>query len=202
MRLSWNEIRARAAAFSADWKDARYERGEAQTFYNDFFEIFGVSRRRVASYEEPVKQLGNKRGFIDLFWKGVLLVEQKSAGGNLTSAKEQALDYFPSLKEYELPRYVLVSDFQNFELYDLDEYTKTAFKLQDLPKVVEHFSFIIGVQKQKFRDQDPANIDASELMGNLHDALKASGYVGHDLEQFLVRLLCAGAIGDHSHLCG
>ena len=120
MRLGWNEIRARAAAFAADWADARYERGETQSFYNDFFEVFGVRRRQVASYEEPVKKLGDKQGFIDLFWKGVLLVEQKSAGRNLIRAKEQALDYFPGLKSYELPRYLLLSDFQTFELHDLE----------------------------------------------------------------------------------
>ena len=43
MRLSWNEIRARAAAFSREWSDARYERGDTQTFYNEFFEIFEES---------------------------------------------------------------------------------------------------------------------------------------------------------------
>src|ERR1035438_2579893 len=190
MHLSWNEIRARAALFANEWKHARYEKGETQTFYNEFFQVFGVSRRRVATYEEPVKLLGDRCGFIDLFWKGVLLVEQKSAGRNLERAKQQALEYFPGLKEHELPRYILVSDFQNFELYDLDEDSKPVkFKLIDLPKKIEAFTFILGVQKRTFRDQDPVNIEASERMGRLHDALKDSGYVGHDLERFLVRLL-------------
>jgi hypothetical protein len=189
MRLSWNEIKARAARFAEEWQDAHYERGESQTFYNEFFDIFGVTRRRVASFEEPVKKLGDARGFIDLFWKGVLLVEQKSAGRDLARAKEQALDYFPGLKEHELPRYVLVSDFQVFELYDLEENTETRFALQQLPEHVEDFAFILGVQKRTFRDQDPVNIQASEMMGNLHDALKESGYAGHNLERFLVRLV-------------
>ena len=131
MRLSWNEIRARAAHFADEWKDAHYEKGQAQTFYNEFFEVFGVTRRRVASFEEPVKKLDGKHGFIDLFWKGVLLVEQKSAGGNLTKAKEQALDYFPGIKESELPRHILCSDFQTFELYDLEgEHPPTHFALE------------------------------------------------------------------------
>lgn len=189
MRLSWNEIRSRAAQFAEEWKNAHYEKGEAHTFYNEFFEIFGVTRRRVASFEEPVKKLDGKHGFIDLFWKGVLLVEQKSAGGNLTKAKQQAFDYFPGLKESELPRHVLVSDFQSFELYDLDEGTEAKFSLRDLPKNIERFGFILGVEKRVFRDQDPVNIEAAELMGKLHDALKASGYSGHELEQFLVRLV-------------
>ena len=71
-----------------------------------------------------------ERGFIDLFWKGVLLVEQKSAGRDLVRAKEQALDYFPGLKEHELPRYLLVSDFQTFELYDLEDDTLVRFHLR------------------------------------------------------------------------
>jgi hypothetical protein len=189
MLLNWNEVRARAAKFAAEWSDAHYEKGETQTFYNEFFEVFGVRRRQVATFEEPVKRLGEKRGFIDLFWKGVLLVEQKSAGENLIKAKEQALDYFPKLKEYEAPRYILISDFQTFELYDLDEDHETHFQLADLPKHVEAFGFILGIQKRTFKDQDPVNIEASELMGRLHDALKASGYTGHELERFLVRLL-------------
>jgi len=189
MRLSWNEIRARAARFAEEWQDAHYERGESQTFYNEFFEVFGVTRRRVASFEEPVKKLGTERGFIDLFWKGVLLVEQKSAGRDLARAKEQALDYFPGLKEHELPRYVLVSDFQTFELYDLEDSTRVRFALRQLSQHVEDFAFILGVEKRAFRDQDPVNIQASEIMGKLHDALKESGYAGHNLERFLVRLV-------------
>jgi hypothetical protein len=105
MRLSWNEIRARAARFADDWKGQGYEKGETQTFYNEFLQIFDVTRKRVASFEEPVKLLG-KRGFTDLFWKGLLLVEQKSAGRDLSKAKSQAFDYFPGLKEAELPRFL------------------------------------------------------------------------------------------------
>ncbi len=189
MRLSWNEIRVRAAAFAKDWKGEGYEKGQTQLFYRDFFEVFGMPVRRVATFEEPVKKLGEKRGFMDLFWKGVLLVEQKSVGLNLAKAKTQALGYFPGLKDADLPRYVLVSDFQTFELFDLEEDETVSFSLVDLPKHVEKLGFILGVQKRSFKDQDPVNIEASELVGKLHDALEDSGYSGHDLEQFLVRIV-------------
>lgn len=189
MRLSWNEIRARAAIFAKEWQGEGYEKGQTQLFYRDFFEVFGVPVRRVASFEEPVKNLGDKRGFIDLFWKGVLLVEQKSAGRDLKKAKKQALDYFPGLKDADLPRYILLSDFQTFELYDLEEDEAVAFKLSELPKNVEKLGFILGLQKRTFKDQDPVNIKASELVGKLHDALEDAGYTGHDLEQFLVRIV-------------
>lgn len=45
------------------------------------------------------------------------------------------------------------------------------------------------MERRKFKDQDPVNIKASELVGKLHDALEAAGYTGHDLEQFLVRIV-------------
>ena len=86
MRLSWNEIRARAASFADEWQDAAYEKGETHSFYNEFFEIFGVRRRNVARYEEHVRKLDNRSGFIDLFWPRVLIVEQKSEGRDLTHA--------------------------------------------------------------------------------------------------------------------
>ena len=148
-----------------------------------------MKRRQLATFEEPVKKLGNKQGFIDLFWKGTLLVEQKSAGRSLVPAKAQALDYFPGLKPYELPRYILLCDFQNFELHDLDLGTETRFTLAELPQHVEAFGFVLGVEKRVFRDQDPVNIQASEIMGELHDALESAGYGGHELERLLVRLL-------------
>ena len=187
MRLSWNEIRTRASKFVREWADAAYEKGETQSFYNEFFEIFGVRRRSVARYEEHVKKLDNRSGFIDLFWPGVLIVEQKSEGRDLEVAYGQAGEYFDSLPERDRPRYILVSDFQSFELHDLDEGEQTSFALVDLPSHVEAFGFILGVQRRIFRDQDPVNVEASASMGRLHDALEASGYSGHDLEVFLVR---------------
>ena len=90
MRLSWNEIRTPAAKFAREWAEAAYEKGETQSFYNEFFDIFGVRPRAVARYEEHVKRLDNTPGFIDLFWPGVLLVEQQSAGRDLTAAGVQA----------------------------------------------------------------------------------------------------------------
>ena len=189
MRLSWNEIRSRAAQFAAEWANATYESGETQSFYNDFFEIFGVRRRTVARYEEHVRRLDNSHGFIDLFWPGVLLVEQKSAGRDLTAARKQAGTYFDALPERDRPRYQLLCDFQTFELLDRDEREETRFALADLPQHVEKFGFIIGVQRRTFRDQDPVNIEASERIARLHDALAESGYDGHDLELFLVRMV-------------
>ena len=191
MRLDWNDIKARAHHFAEEHKETKYEKSETQTFYNEFFEVFGVPRKRVASFEKTVTPKPGQLGFIDLFWPGKLLVEQKSAGRDLKPAKKQAFSYFEGLRDDQLPRYVLLSDFQNFELYDLetDPDAPLSFKLNELPERVQNFGFILGQEKRVFKDQDPVNIKASEIMGALHDALDASGYRGHALERFLVRLV-------------
>jgi len=189
MPLSWNEIKSRALAFSKKWENESSEDAEAKSFWDGFFDVFGISRKRVASFEEPVKKLGNKQGYIDLFWKGVLLVEHKSRGKNLDKAYTQALDYFAGIKERDLPKYVLVSDFAKFRLYDLEEKIEHEFELVDLHKNVGLFGFIAGYQTHKIQEQDPVNIKAAEKMGKLHDQMKDVGYEGHPLELYLVRLL-------------
>jgi hypothetical protein len=189
LQLSPNEIKRRAIAFSSNWKDETRERAEAQTFWNEFFEVFGLNRRRVASFEEPVKRLSGKHGSIDLLWKRVLLVEHKSKGEDLDSAYTQGVEYFEGLTDEDLPKFILVSDFARFRLHDLEEKTSREFLLKDLHKNIDQFGFILGWRKQKVVDEDPVNIRAAELMGALHDALKDSGYSGHNLEVFLVRIM-------------
>lgn len=189
MALSWNEIKDRAVRFSKEWENDFNEDAEAKSFMDDFYNVFGVPRRRVASFEMHVKKEGGKQGFIDLLWKGVILIEFKSRGKDLNKAHTQAKDYFPGLKDAELPKYILVSDFENFRLYDLEENSTLEFKLENLVNYVQHFGFIAGYQKQIYKEQDPVNVKAAELMGRLHDRLEDIGYEGHSLEVYLVRLL-------------
>ncbi len=206
MPLSLNEIKDRALAFSREWEGERSESAEAQTFWNEFFNVFGVSRRRLASFEEPVRRArkrfeenhppssplakgGIQGGFIDLFWRGTLIAEHKSRGRDLDSAYKQALEYFEGIVERDLPRYVIVSDFARIRLHDLDTDTRTEFPLKDLYKHIKLLGFIAGYTTQRITAQDPVNIEAAERMGKLHDRLRSAGYEGHVLEVMLVRLL-------------
>lgn len=87
--LSWNEVRDRAIKFSRRWKEADSERSEKQTFWNEFFDVFGIRRASIASFEENVKNLRGNTSAIDLLWRGKLLVEHKSRGEDLSRLETQ-----------------------------------------------------------------------------------------------------------------
>ncbi|CAN5560380.1 hypothetical protein BH10BAC5_BH10BAC5_19460 [soil metagenome] len=169
MALSWNEIKDRALHFSKEWENETNEEAEAKSFLEAFFNVFGISRKKVSTFEHRVKKLDEKDGYIDLLWKGVILIEMKSRGKDLDKAYQQARDYLHGLKEHEIPKYILISDFENFKLYDLEEDKFVEFKLKELVKNVQHFGYLLGYQKKTFKEQDQANIKAAELMGELHD---------------------------------
>jgi hypothetical protein len=158
----------------------------------------------VATFEERVKNLSGDYDYIDLFWRDTLLVEHKSLGKDLGKAESQAFRYIQELlsagRMDEVPRYVIVSDFARIALHDLepeDQQTlpllgrvKTIeFPLADFHRHIHAFAFIPGYKQHRFEDQDPINIKAVDIMGNLHDALESGGYTGHELERFLVRIL-------------
>lgn len=189
MALSLQNIRNNAHQFSLDYAEAVKENAESQSFLNDFFAIFGVSRRRVASFELPVKideNSGTKR--IDLFWPGVLLVEMKSTGQNLDKAYHQGLNYFKGLKDQDLPRYVLTCDLDTFRLYDLDDQKDYTFQLADLVDNLHLFDFMVGQKVQEISEVE-LNLQAADLLGDLHDALEENGFTGHELQVFMVRVL-------------
>ena len=189
MALSWNEIKDRAVKFSKEWKDTTNEEADAKPFLDAFFDVFGITRKKIGTFEHRVKKLSDADGYIDLLWKGTILVEMKSRGKNLDKAFQQAIDYTHRLKQNELPKYVLVCDFHFFRLYDTEEQTTLEFTIDELIQNVQSFGYLLGYQKKTFKEQDPANIKAAELMGKLHDRLEEIGYEGHPLEVYLVRIL-------------
>ena len=190
--LSRNEMRARAVTFAARWKDETSERGQSQTFWTEFLDIYGVDRKRVAAFEQLAKRssTGNY-GFIDLYWPGVLIAEQKSAGKDLAEAEKQALDYLTDIKQSDFPGLVITSDFAHIRILDLEAKNPqpVEIKTADLGKEYERFLFIAGYAKQTFEQEIEANVEASELMGELYDAAEAAGYKDHEANVLLTRLL-------------
>ena len=141
-------------------------------------------------YEEAVKHLpADRRGFIDVFMPGTLIVEQKSAGRDLVAAEAQAMEYFDWLPEVQRPTYILTCDFQRWNLLDMTSGQRWAFRLHELKDHVTAFAFIVGAPVREQRNQEPANEAASKLLGALHENLAERNYTGHQLELLLVRLL-------------
>jgi len=203
MPLSWNEIRQNAIQFSREWSDVQSEKAEKQTFWNEFFKVFGISRRTVAQFEKPVKNLAGTYDYIDLIWPGMLLVEHKSRGQSLDQAESQAARYIADLastgRHDEFPRYVILSDFARISLLDLEPEDpdkqsipggyRIEFPLDEFHRHIHDFAFIPGYKLHRFQDQDPINLQAVRIMDDLHDSLEAGGYQGHELERMLVRIL-------------
>ncbi|HHX98251.1 MAG TPA: class I SAM-dependent DNA methyltransferase, partial [Lentisphaerae bacterium] len=195
MPLSWNEIKTRALAFSREWAGETRETAEAKSFWDAFFNVFGLSRRAVASFEEPVRSIKGTYHRIDLFWKGRLLAEHKSAGRDLTKAKGQAFDYVQDLiregRHSELPQYIVVTDFSHIQLYDLEaaERLVADFPLKEFHRHIKHFAFIAGYKQHTFAEEPAVNLKAAELMANLCDTLEDAGYPDHQRQIYLVRLL-------------
>ncbi|MBI1949331.1 MAG: class I SAM-dependent DNA methyltransferase [Deltaproteobacteria bacterium] len=194
--LTRNEIRSRAKKFVNDWSSEERERAEKDTFWNEFFAIFGVERRKVATFERHAKRISTGRaGFIDVFWPKYLIAEHKSRGANLTAViEQQALDYLGDIPSNEFPRLVIASDFARFRVLDLDPDTKergeeVEFPLEDLPRQVDRFLFLAGYERRSFREQDAVNVDAAELLGLVYEELEVIGYTGHELQVLIVRLL-------------
>ena len=189
MPLSWNEIKSRALQFSKEWNNTTNEEADAKPFLDAFFDVFGITRKKIGTFEHRVKKLSDTDGYIDLLWKGTILVEMKSRGKNLDKAFAQAIDYTHGLRQNELPKYILVCDFHIFRLYDTEEQSTIEFTIDELVNHVQNFGYLLGYQKKTYKEQDPANIKAAELMGKLHDRLEEIGYKGHPLEVYLVRIL-------------
>jgi hypothetical protein len=204
--LNWNEIKTRASAFILEWNGkagTAREEADAHTFENGFFNIFGVKREKVATFEKKVRLkdgfdtpdlFGNTTstasGYIDLFWEGHILIEMKTPGKDLSDAYEQARRYAASLTAKELPKGILICDFVNFHYYDLTHDAEcTRFTLAKLADYVELFGYLAGYNKVTFKELDPVNIEAAEKMSRLHNRLSEIGYSGHPLEVYLVRIL-------------
>ena len=184
-----------AARFARRFQNEKRERAEKDTFWNEFFAIFGLDRFRTATTEYPVKYRSGHTKFADVFWAGRLLCEHKSAGKDLEAAFEQAMGYVEAIRRHnpdDVPRHIIVSDFATMRLYDLQDNTEATFALAELPEHIKlrHFDFMDGITHALKQAEEQANIEAAAAVGKLYQAFRADqSYAEHDLKQFLIRLL-------------
>lgn len=183
--LTHTDIRANLAKFVVEWESsAGYEKGDSQSFWTELLACFGIERRRVAVFERDAERAttGN-RGFIDVFWPGVMIGEQKSAGKSLVDAEQQAVDYLSggSISAHEFPRHVVTSDFRRFRVTDLEAAAGSAatveFELADLADHAGTLAFLAGYETITKTEEKDASIDASKIMARLFTAM-----VGEDVD--------------------
>ena len=190
--ITINEVRRRLQLFAKEHENDSDEKQHAQQFWRDFYMCFGLSKSSASMFEARVLKVGGARGYIDSFIPGVLLVEQKSLGRNLDDAYVQAQAYFHAIaNEFERPQYIITCDFQNFQLYNLQENAKVPLtcKLSELHTHANWFMFLVDKRVHAVTEELPVNRKAAEQIAKLHDALLKANYKGKDLESFLTRLL-------------
>ena len=189
--LTKSAIRNKAINFSKTWAEASSEKSESQSFWNAFFEIFGVSPRNKGYFEVAAEKLSTGgHGYIDLLIPGEMAVEQKSAGGDLNKAMSQLVDYLDSLQPGAMPRLLVACDFQRFYVQNLDTKKRHEFDLSELSANIELFWWLGGHREvDTFVDEEEANLKATAYMADIHDAVLASGYDPHALREWLTRIL-------------
>ncbi|MFN8022114.1 MAG: DNA methyltransferase [Acidimicrobiales bacterium] len=168
------------------------ESAERQSFWNDFFACFAVSRRSVARYEFLAKRdsTGN-HGFIDLLYPAQMAVEHKSRGEDLDAAMGQVKDYLASLTDAEFPWLLVACDFGRFRWENLLDGTSGEFALAELADHLDLFWWIGGYHgpRERVEDHEDVNLRATRLLAEVHDRLRRNGYRDHSLRVWMVRTL-------------
>ena len=185
------QLKVRCAKFAQKWRNSKSEVSDKQPYWEALFRAFGRNRKSVAVFELPAKTRLNAsgEGNIDLLWPSVLLVEHKSRGKDLDEALVQANGYLDELKGDEIPRYIMLCDFFNFVLIDIDQGGKRyEFTIDELPDNTHLLGFMREANVAPIAPDIPVNIKASEIMGKIYDKLRAANYNEEDMEYLLTRL--------------
>ena len=203
-RLDWKDIRASASKFAIKYKDAKKESSLKQSFWIDFFKIFGLDPNELGAFEYYVSMLNGTGGEIDYFWPGKVIIEHKSAGKNLDNAEEQVFRYLLAIDDYNAtkkqdrekiahPEYIVVSDFQRIRLINLKQghsSDNVTIQLKELPEYIDLFAFLAGSEtKARIVGEHPINTRAAMMMGRIYDDLIESNYPEDEIDELLIRLV-------------
>ena len=154
MALSWNQIMDNAIRFSKKFENVVREEADGKSFQREFIELFGVKdAREVGFFEYRVSKDDSKKGYIDYLYPGKIAIEMKSSGKNLDEAYKQLKEYVVHLNTEDMPKLMMVCDFQNIQLYSRTTNKQIKFMTKDLHKYVKWFSDIAGDQPARLYDQ-------------------------------------------------
>lgn len=183
--LTQREQRKRAKEFAKKWEGKGYEKGETQKFWLSLLgEVYGVEcPSEVIDFENQVKL--KHTSFIDGYIPSThVLIEQKSidkdlrqgivqSDGSVLSPFEQAKRYSNNLSYDDRPRWIVLSNFKEFHIYDMNRPQGEAeiVYLKDLEEDYYRLNFLIDQEDQNIKKSLEVSIKAGELVGKLYDAL-------------------------------
>jgi len=199
-----------AERFVDEWRGRGQEDEHDETFWNQFLqEVMGIDRvHHIIDYQKKVK-IGRSTKKIDGYIPtSKVLIEQKSHGidlkkpakqsdGQELTPYEQGLRYAAYLPTSEAPDFIIVSNFQEFLIYDrrIDPNGDNPVKvlLEELPRQLQVFDFIVDPVNQKIARQQQVNLDAARLIGEVYKRISAQYHdpdaSRHDLAALMVRIL-------------
>lgn len=215
--------RAAAKAFSKNWKDRGYEKGDSQIFWVELLTtVFGVTEiSQFISFEDQVHL--DHTSFIDGYIeKTHVMIEQKSINKSLTAAIrqsdgsiltpfEQAKRYSSELPYSKRPRWIVTSNFRSFYIYDMEKPggDPEIILLENLEKEYYRLQFLVDEGNTNLQREMEVSIAAGEIVGLLYDAL-AKQYADSTTERAMksLNILCvrivfclyaedAGIFGQH-----
>jgi type I restriction-modification system DNA methylase subunit len=202
MAIINREMRENAEGFIIRWRGTTAERAEAQTFTNEFFQIFGLDRKNLAQFEKPIQKKDETgTGFADLFWSGKLIIESKSA--HLDNQKHwdktliQAEEYIQNLLPHQQPQFIMLMNFKRIKKFEVLISKTNKVKINFLAEVpleqlatrLEEFTFFIEFANRLESDEEKANQEAARRIANVYDAIERKGYDSNEIAVLLARIL-------------
>ena len=179
------ERRTAAAQFVRDWKDRGDEKQETSLFWISLLQkVYGVEEPdKYISFEDKVKL--SHTSFIDGYIKATkVLIEQKSrdidlqkgykqSDGSILSPFQQARRYAGYLPHDQNPRWIVVCNFQEFRIHDMNRPNDEpeVVMLADLEKEWHRLQFLVDTGSEHIKKEMEVSLQAGELVGILYDAL-------------------------------
>ena len=183
--MTQNEMQTAAKKFAAQWLGKGNEKQETQRFWIEFLgEVLGI--RNPASYIEFEKRVKlSHTSYIDAYIPETkVLIEQKGlkidlkkayeqSDGTLLTPYEQAKRYVNDMKASEKPRWIVVCNFAEFDIYDMEnpQNPPEVIYLKDLEKDFYRLEFLINRKNESTRREEEISIAAGNLVGKMYDAL-------------------------------
>ncbi|MEL0537214.1 class I SAM-dependent DNA methyltransferase [Staphylococcus debuckii] len=185
-----SEIINNAFNFIEMHKDDKNERQQAQMWIRDFLEIFNIPIQKINIGFEWRINIDGSQKYADHLLNGLLLIEMKSRGKRLDKAKSQAYKYVMNLEREDIPKYILLCNFENAQLIDLSNMEKVIeFKVTELHKKLGYFNFLLNKIQDTHIPTNPVNAKAAKLMENLHNYVLDINYPKNASDLLMTRIV-------------